>query len=285
MSLGRWIGLGAVGTLAATVAAVAVANTGPHHPAGAKLAAGSAASSTSVTGKTVQLTGVWAPGGGKQSWRTGMTAKQFSSLNAYYTKQGLRIQDLRVSPGAKDYTAVWRPGAGAETIRTGLTSSQFKAANTANAKKGLRITSLSMGNGITAVWRPGHQKQTIAVGLTTKSFGTLLDAQSKKSMRPALLDRYTAGGVWHYLSVLESGTGNWQARTTTSPTVWHNDNTNYAKGGLRLVSLGSVPYTGVWRPGSGAWQVWTGPSATFKADDAKFYKQGLRLVRIAKWTS
>ncbi|MCW2890097.1 MAG: hypothetical protein JWL58_6959, partial [Streptosporangiaceae bacterium] len=92
-------------------------------------------------------------------------------------------------------------------------------------------------------------------------------------------------GAWHFVSVFEPGTGDWQARTTTSPTVWHNDNMNYAKGGLRLVSLGSEPYTGLWRPGSGKWQVWTAPFATFMADEAKFYKQGYRLVRIAKWTS
>jgi hypothetical protein len=312
----RWIGFGAAGALAVAATVVTLTVTGQHHDPGMSLASGSApggapskaavgsrqattgrqhdASVNPATGnaaspraaatKTVLYTGVWAPGSGAQSWRTSMSAASFSTWKTSYTKKGLRIQDLRVSSGGT-YTAVWRPGKGTEKVRAGLTPSQFVAANKSYAKQGLRVTSLDTGHGITAVWHPGKQAQTISIGLNLTDFAKRLTAEANSSMRPVFVDHYAVTGGTHWVGIFVHATGPYQARTTTSPTVFHNDVVNYGNSGLRLVALGSTPYTGVWRPGTGGFQVWTGSLSTFEADTVKFYKQGLRLGRIGRWTS
>ena len=272
----RWIGLAAVGALAATATVVTVTATG-QHPA--------AASTPQSTTATVLYTGVWVPGSGSQSWRTGMSARSFSVWKAAYTKNGARVQDLRVSPDGTDYTAVWRPGKGAEVVRTGLTSSQFVAANASYAKQGLRVTSLDTGHRITAVWHPGSQAQTISVGLNTTDFGRKMAAEAKASMRPVLGDYFLVAGRAYWVGVFQPGTGAYEVRTTSSSSVFHTDLVNYGQTGLRLVGLGSRPYTGVWRPGSGQWQVWTTSLSTFQADIVKYYKAGLRLIRVGRWTA
>ncbi len=274
----RWIGLGLVGALAA-VAAVAVVVTSGQHPA--------AATEAQPATSTAMYTGVWAPGSGPQVWRTSMSATALSSWDRTYITKSLRIKDLRVSPGGTDYTAVWRPGTGTQVVRLGLTSSEFVAANAYYAKKGLRITSLDTSHRITAVWRPSSHVQTITIRLTTPQFAAKLAALANAStpLRPVLADYYKVSGQAYWVGVFEQGTGAYQVRTTSSATVWHNDVTSYGASGLRLVGLGSNPYTGVWRPGTGAYQVRTAPLSTFQADTAAYYKQGLRLVRIGRWMS
>lgn len=272
----HWISLGVAGAIAATATVTTVMVSG-HHPAGAV----SAPAST-----TVRYTGVWAPGSGSQVWRTGMSAASLSSWDRTYVSKGLRIQDLRVSPGGTDYTAVWRPGTGTQVVREGLTSSQFAAANASYAKQGLKVTSLDTSHSITAVWRPrrsGTSAQTVVVGLTTVHMQSRLATLAKESLRPVFADFYKKAGVAYWVGVFEPGTGGYEVRTTTSTTVWHNDVVGYYNNGLRLVGLGSNLYTGVWRPGTGGQQVWTTTSlSTFENDIAKYYHEGYRLVRIGR---
>lgn len=271
----RWIGVGVAGALAAAATVTTVMISG-QHPAGA-VSAKSAATST------FRFTGVWAPGSGAQVWRTSMSAGSLSTWDGTYKGKGLRIQDLRVSPGGSDYTAVWRPGSGTQVVKLGLTSSQFVADNAVYAKEGLKLTSLDTSHSITAVWRPrasGTAAQTVVVRLTTAHFQSRLQTLGKESLRPVLADYYKKSGVAYWIGVFEHGTGSTEVRTTSSSTVWHTDVTGYYKDGLRLVGLGSHLYTGVWRPGTGGQQVWTTTQSTFESDIAKYYHEGYRLVRI-----
>lgn len=271
----RWISLSAAGALAAAATVTTVVVSG-HHPAGAVTAHPATASSP-------KFTGVWAPGSGAQVWRTKMSAAQLSSWDSTYKGKGLRIQDLRVSPGGTDYTAVWRPGTGTQVVREGLTSAEFVSANASYAKQGLKVTSLDTSHSITAVWRPrasGSAAQTIVVGLTTAHFQSRLQTFGKESLRPVLADFYNKGGVAYWVGIFEHGTGSAEVRTTSSSTVWHNDVVGYYNAGLRLVGLGSNLYTGVWRPGKGGQQVWTTTQSSFENDIAKYYHEGYRLVRI-----
>lgn len=275
MSKRRWISVGVVSALAVTATAATVMITG-QHPAGA-------VSAKPAATRAPLFTGVWAPGSGSQVWRTKMSATSLSTWDRKYVGEGLRIQDLRVSPGGTDYTAVWRPGKGTQVVKLGMTSSQFVAANASYAKKGLKLTSLDTSHSITAVWRPrasGTAAQTVVVRLTTAHFQSRLQTLGKAGLRPVLADYYKKSGVANWIGVFEHGTGGWQVRTTSSPTVWHNELNTYYNDKLRVVGLGSTPYTAVWRPGTGGQAVWTATQTTFENDIAKYYHEGYRLVRI-----
>jgi hypothetical protein len=139
-----------------------------------------------------------------------------------------------------------------------------------------------MASNVTAVWRPGSGAQFWAALEPEAKFKALDKSHSENGLRLRVLqvDDGAFSAVWQP----GAGAQHWQSGMSLSA-IEKLDRAKF-KDGMRLAWIDTSQdvddddgWYGVWQPGSGT-QFWrTGlSSAEFKAQDAAFFAEGLRLV-------
>lgn len=227
---------------------------------------------------------VWRPGTGAQRWVAGYTFDQLKAEDEAQFAAGSRMRILRKIED-NSYLAVWRSGSGGQHWWAGISHDEWHPIDADMVKKGYRLTALDyQGDVISAVYHPGSGAQYVHGGITFEQLQQLHSDYFSKGLRLVTMERMYSSDWNELMAVWRSGTGGqyWYSNTGSSWEDFKQKNLKYYNEGYRLIAFPPYAINGIWSPGTGAqWVDFAVSQSAFESDDAKYFKEGLRLVDLS----